>query len=333
MNFKLHSSDLQDFYVRAKYPDSISNAQDYVRERNFTFDASFGKGFFKEFVLGDISLGYGNLVIAENTLLFVESDMEIVKMNFVLNGETFGSDTYSGQKYHFACNQHNIIYVHGFRGNNEWIKSDNLMIFSVVLTPSFFEKYLIEHQDFQDFRDALSKNINTQISKYNQQVTPSMHLIIQDIIQTNRKGIYKRMFIEAKVIELFMLQLEQIAENHSTKVYTLKKNDVDRMHEVKEIISKNLSSTFSLVDLAREVGTNEFMLKKGFKEVFGTIVFGFWHRLKMQEAKNLLLSTELSISEISDEVGYKNPRHFSTAFKRHFGKSPSQLLGGKGYLE
>lgn len=325
MNFKLHSSDLQDFYVQAQYPISLHDTNEYIIERTFNCDASFGKGFFKEYVLGDISLGYGNLAVMEDTLLFVESDMEIVKLNFVLNGETYGSDTYSGQKYHFACNQHNIVYTHGFKGNNKWAKSDKLLIFSVLLTSSFFQKYLIEHLDFKNFQDALSKNTSTQISKYNQQVTPSMHLIIQEIMYTNRKGIYKRMFIEAKVIELLMLQLEQIVENQNTKFYTLKKNDVDRIHQVKEIISNNLASTFSLIDLAKEVGTNEFTLKKGFKEVFGTTVFGFWQHLKMQEAKKLLLNSELSISEISDEVGYKNPRHFSTAFKRHFGKSPSQL--------
>lgn len=330
MNFKLHSSDLQDFYIQAQYPDSLDNTQEYVVERAFNCDSSFGKGFFKEFVLEDVSLGYGNLAIWEKALLLVESDMEIVKMNFVLNGETHGSDMYTGQKFHFTCNQHNIVYANGFKGDNEWSKSDNMIIFSVVLTPVFFERYLIEHLDFEAFRNALYGNTSAQISKYNRKVTPSMHMIIQEIMQTNRKGIYKRMFIEAKVIELLMLQLEQIVENQSTKVYSLKKNDVDRMHEVKEILSQNLSSTFSLIDLAKKVGTNEFTLKKGFKEVFGTTVFGFWQHLKMQEAKNLLLNTELTVSEISDEVGYKNARHFSTAFKKHFGKSPSKL-GEKGY--
>jgi len=71
--------------------------------------------------------------------------------------------------------------------------------------------------------------------------------------------------------------------------------------------------------------TNEFTLKKGFKEVFGTTVFGFWNELKMQESKNLLLEHKLTVAEVSEKIGYKNPQHFSTAFKQYFGISPSRL--------
>ena len=47
---------------------------------------------------------------------------------------------------------------------------------------------------------------------------------------------------------------------------------------------------------------------------------------KMEEAKNMLLNLNLPVKEVSDMVGYKNPQHFSTAFKRKFGVSPSVLL-------
>ncbi|WP_262491739.1 AraC family transcriptional regulator [Myroides odoratimimus] len=38
----------------------------------------------------------------------------------------------------------------------------------------------------------------------------------------------------------------------------------------------------------------------------------------------LLTAQELHIAEISDLIGYKNPRHFSSAFKKKYGVSPSQ---------
>ena len=135
------------------------------------------------------------------------------------------------------------------------------------------------------------------------------------------------MFIEAKVIELLMLQLEQISANACDTFCNLKKVDVEKMYAVKEIILKNIVTPISLIDLAQQVGTNEFTLKKGFKEVFGTTVFGFWNDLKMQESKTLLFEQKLSVSEVSARIGYKNPQHFSTAFKKYFGISPSQLRG------
>jgi len=124
-----------------------------------------------------------------------------------------------------------------------------------------------------------------------------------------------------------MLQLEQISEHHCYTFCTLKKADVEKMYQAKEFILKNLSTPCSLINIAQQVGTNEFTLKKGFKEVFGTTVFGFWNDVKMQEAKRLLLENKMNVSEVSEQIGYKNPQHFSTAFKKYFGTSPSQLKG------
>ncbi|WP_185287953.1 AraC family transcriptional regulator [Chryseobacterium lactis] len=87
----------------------------------------------------------------------------------------------------------------------------------------------------------------------------------------------------------------------------------------------NLNQNCSLIDLAHQVDTNEFTLKKGFKELFGTTVFNFWSDTKMEQAKKMLLEGDLNINEISELVGYKNPRHFSTAFKRKYHVIPSQL--------
>lgn len=97
------------------------------------------------------------------------------------------------------------------------------------------------------------------------------------------------------------------------------------MYAVKEIILTNLATPCSLINMAQQVGTNEFTLKKGFKEVFGTTVFGFWNDVKMQEAKKILVEHSFTVAEVSEKIGYKNPQHFSTAFKKYFGASPNML--------
>lgn len=96
---------------------------------------------------------------------------------------------------------------------------------------------------------------------------------------------YKRMFLEAKVIELLLLQLEQFATHDCAVFCSLKSADVEKMYHAKEIILNQLHIPCSLIDLARQVGTNEFTLKKGFKEVFGTNVFGMVGEMRMQHAK------------------------------------------------
>ncbi len=57
--------------------------------------------------------------------------------------------------------------------------------------------------------------------------------------------------------------------------------------------------TATLVALSQIVGTNEYTLKRGFREVFGATFFGFWTELKMQNAQNLLLDDEISIGDLT----------------------------------
>ncbi|MEJ0054176.1 MAG: AraC family transcriptional regulator [Bacteroidota bacterium] len=45
----------------------------------------------------------------------------------------------------------------------------------------------------------------------------------------------------------------------------------------------------------------------------------------MEHAWHLLKNENWRVVEVAREVGYKNPNHFSTAFKRKYGISPSQL--------
>ncbi|WP_423738674.1 helix-turn-helix domain-containing protein [Chryseobacterium pyrolae] len=59
--------------------------------------------------------------------------------------------------------------------------------------------------------------------------------------------------------------------------------------------------------------------EKCLQRTFGMTVFGFLNTLKMEEFRKMILEKEMSIGEVSDVVGYKNRRHFSTAFKKKFG--------------
>ena len=62
-----------------------------------------------------------------------------------------------------------------------------------------------------------------------------------------------------------------------------------------------------------------------FKKVFGTSIFEFIGELRMDHAMELLRDHGLLVTEVARTVGYKNPNHFSCAFKRKYGISPSDL--------
>lgn len=85
---------------------------------------------------------------------------------------------------------------------------------------------------------------------------------------------------------------------------------------------------FSMLRLSFEtqkVKENYAIFKKKVKQITGLGVNEYINRLRIERSVYLLANTNLSISEISYEVGFSYPRYFSTSFKQMKGVTPSQF--------
>jgi AraC-like DNA-binding protein len=175
----------------------------------------------------------------------------------------------------------------------------------------------------QFFKMEGTANEQLTLLQSNRLTTPHMNQVIQAILGCINKKANHHIYFEAKVLELLFLELEQ-AEQLSVQTPSLfiKERDLERIHHAKIIIEENLLNPCSLIELAHKVGLNDFKLKKGFREVLGTTVFGYLYDLRMEKAMQLL-SSGRSIQEVAYEVGYKNAHHFTTAFKKKNGYLPS----------
>lgn len=152
-------------------------------------------------------------------------------------------------------------------------------------------------------------------------LTPEMRRIIQTLQSCRRSGELKRLFWEAKILELLMLQLEQFDAGPLGR--TGGRNDRNKLHEAREILDESLRKPPGIQELSRMIGLNEFKLKRGFKEQFGTTVYQYVTARRMDQAREWLRDENRSIGEIAYLAGYKNHAHFTAAYKRHFGGLPS----------
>ncbi|MDB9384626.1 helix-turn-helix transcriptional regulator [Nodularia spumigena CS-584] len=57
---------------------------------------------------------------------------------------------------------------------------------------------------------------------------------------------------------------------------------------------------------------NERKLKQGFRQIFGTTVFGYLHDHRMEQAKQMLAEQKLSVAEVAHAVGYSHLSHFAS---------------------
>jgi len=103
-------------------------------------------------------------------------------------------------------------------------------------------------------------------------------------------------------------------------------DDIKKLQKGHDIIINNLEKDFpSLKDFALQLGTNEFKLKYGFKELYGTSVYRFLKKERLRKSKMLIQHSELPLKSISNMVGFKSFPHFSRAFKQRYGYTPSAL--------
>ena len=103
-------------------------------------------------------------------------------------------------------------------------------------------------------------------------------------------------------------------------------DDREKIIKAREVLLQHIGEPITIKALSRKVAINECYLKKGFKEVFGTTIFDFYQGQRMEHAKYLLYDKGLSVTEVSLMLGYSSISHFSTAFKKHTGIKPCELL-------
>ncbi|MDF5709620.1 MAG: AraC family transcriptional regulator [Nostoc sp. S4] len=163
------------------------------------------------------------------------------------------------------------------------------------------------------------------------QTTTAIQGVTQQIVNCPYKGITKRMYLQGKIQELMALQLAPIlAEQDGLQPFPrLKAQTITRIYHAKEILLSRLENPLSILELAQMVGVSDRTLRYGFRELFGTTVFGYLTNKRMEQAEQLLRSGQLTVTQVANLVGYVQQGHFAIAFKRKFGITPSECLLGK----
>jgi AraC-like DNA-binding protein len=196
--------------------------------------------------------------------------------------------------------------------------------FELNISDDFFDQLFTEESRFLTrFRN--NSFVETPAFDFTAQMVPAMYGIINDMKRSPYSGYLKGVYLEAKAIELFLLQVEQLDQQTTIKQSKLKPLDIEGLHAVKHHIDLYYDQPCSITGLAKIGGINQMKLKNGFKELFHTTVFGYLSDVRMQEARRLLLDEKLYVNEVADRIGYKHAHHFATAFRNKFGILPGSL--------
>ena len=127
---------------------------------------------------------------------------------------------------------------------------------------------------------------------------------------------------EIKLIKEFAQKFLMECTQAVTNVKKAEENPI--IKKVCAYVDENLSSDISLETAADFAGVSSFYLSKLFKEEKGETFINFISDKRLEKSRQLLEQTELSIKEITAEVGYNDQNYFSRIFKNKYGLSPKE---------
>jgi AraC-like DNA-binding protein len=160
--------------------------------------------------------------------------------------------------------------------------------------------------------------------------TASMQMVLQQIWHCPYQGLTQRLYLDSKVWELMTLVLHDMSNGTNlAPTQTLRPDDIERIRQGGQILQARLDQPPSLLELARLIGINDHKLKLGFRQVFGTTVFGYLHEHRMERSRQLLESGDLSVTAAAEAVGFASRGHFAAAFRRKYGVNPGVYARGR----
>ena len=116
-------------------------------------------------------------------------------------------------------------------------------------------------------------------------------------------------------------------QSDNVKKIELKGNDEELMERIMKVVNERLTDEdFNVEALAEEVGLSRVQLHRRVKEMTGITVGEFIRNLRMQQAARLLEKGDITIAQVTYAIGMVNPTHFTTAFKRYFGITPTEYM-------
>ena len=131
--------------------------------------------------------------------------------------------------------------------------------------------------------------------------------------------------------QLILVRKKLITKLEKNGVTSLLKEKVESpktkfLKQVIECIHSHIENTnFGPSQLAKEIGFSESQVYRKLKSITDKSTAVYIRSVRLQKAKELIETTNMTISEIAYQTGFNDPSWFSRAFKQEFNLAPSEI--------
>lgn len=159
------------------------------------------------------------------------------------------------------------------------------------------------------------------------EISPAVRMNLDQIFNCPYDGTLGKLYMESKALELVVHQLGDMSHTCKPALeMKLSGSDREKIEFARDILIGNLENPPSLKDLAKMAGLNDTKLKRGFRQIYGTTVFEYLRRYRINRSKDILDSGGMNIDETALLLGFHDTAHFIRQFKQSYGTTPGAYL-------
>jgi AraC-like DNA-binding protein len=236
-----------------------------------------------------------------------------ILQEYQLNYITKGTGIYENKHGKFQVKPGSIMLTFP----NEWHR------YRPIRTTGWMENYvgfnghlaheLLKHKVFSPHQPVINCGIKEELI--------DTYLKIYDLVEKERPG-YQQI-ASGMVVKLlgYIVSFEKRKEfsgKHIAKV----------IEQVRFLMRQNIETEYKMEELARQQNVGYSYFRKMFKKYTGVAPAQYHLQLRVIRAKELLVASDKTISEIAFQLGFQNIYHFSMLFKKKTGMSPSEFRKG-----
>ncbi|MDS0525390.1 AraC family transcriptional regulator [Clostridium sp. SHJSY1] len=203
--------------------------------------------------------------------------------------------------------------------------SDSIIIIIAIKKSTFDSSFfsLLSQKDLLSyfFRQILYKQTSPNYLLFSTNNSADIKLTIKNLVMENYKG---DIYFNNCSISWVNILFANILRNHVKTIQFFNDNSENDFSEILQYIQHNYRN-LTLKNLAEHFHYSEAHLSTLIKKNIGLKFTSLITKLKMADAKDYLINTNLSIEKVSEYVGYNSVDHFSRTFKKYYEKSPQQF--------
>lgn len=194
----------------------------------------------------------------------------------------------------------------------------------------FSEAWLKKYLGLDDTVDGLQKYISLKTACFDMEPLDAEYLGLMDELWNAKKDDpLQNVFLKNRItllIERFFTRLAEKMKKWDGG-HNIPQEEMERFMQVEHLLVKDLSEKPPTIDqLSKLVTMSATRLKKGFKEMYGTGIYTYYQKARLQKAKEMLMSGTFSVKDTAAATGFYNTASFAAAFKKEFHLLPSQLV-------